>query len=75
MWLGSHKMVQLMKSDGESMVGVKECLIEDNFGFAREWLMYEMLAYYIQMSQLILFLVLSETKNMNIYEEESRMFT
>ena len=59
MWIGSHKMVQMKLEDGDEMVGVKECNIEDNFGYAREWLMYEMLAYYIQISQLILFLVVS----------------
>ena len=28
-------------------IGVKDCNVQDNFGYAREWLLYEILAYYI----------------------------
>ena len=35
--------------DGRLGYGIKDCIISDHFGQAREWLMYEMIAYYMQL--------------------------
>ena len=50
---------------------IRGCKVSDNFGSAREWLMYEMLAYYMQTFYLIIVLIVSEFKDVNIYKEET----
>ena len=54
---------------------IKDCRIDDDFGEAREWLLYEMIAYYMQVFQLILFVFSSEFQNKNIYQSEANWYT
>ena len=56
-----------MKENGE----IKNCKVSTNFGEAREYLMYEMLAYYMQMFLLIIYLCMSQMKDQNIFTEDS----
>lgn len=51
------------------------CNVSDNFGEAREYLLYEMMAYYMQMFLLIIYLCMSEFKDKNILQEESQLDT
>lgn len=37
----------LLIPDENDIIGVKNCNVQDNFGYAREWLLYEIIAYYI----------------------------
>ena len=39
-------MDNLIQGDGKMGPNIKDCIVDDNFGQAREWLMYEMIAYY-----------------------------
>ena len=54
---------------------IKDCIIDDHFGQAREWLLYEMIAYYMQLFQLILFVLSAEFLNKNIYHIEAQRYT
>ena len=56
-----------MKENGD----IKNCNVSDNFGESREYLLYEMLAYYMQIFLLIIYLCMSEMKDKNIFHEMS----
>ena len=51
---------------------VKNCQVGDDFGGAREWLIYESQAYFIQLIQLILMLMAAEFYGKNIYKLEQK---
>lgn len=64
-WLGQKEMLALQDTqeilaDGSLGFGIQNCRVKDDFGQAREWLMYEMIAYYMQVFQLMLFLFRAE---------------
>lgn len=65
-WIEQQKIPEM--KDSKDIIN---CNVSDNFGEAREYLMYEMLAYYMQMFCLIIFLIGAEFKAKNIFDEES----
>ena len=41
-WINQQKMPQMQEVDD-----VTDCIVNENFGSAREWLLYEAMAYYV----------------------------
>ena len=68
-------MGNTIQADGQMGPNIKHCKVDDNFGQAREWLMYEVIAYFMQLFQLILFVLSAEFKDKNIYEQDADRFT
>ena len=65
-------VLQSVNLDGEDEPRVKDCMVGNDFGGAREWLIYESQAYFIQLIQLILMLMAAEFYGKNIYTLEQK---
>jgi hypothetical protein len=71
-WLYQHCIPDKLSSRDEELPEVRNCIVDENFGDGREWLVYESMAYFVQLFQLLIILVCSEfyDKNINKYEQQ-----
>jgi len=46
-WLYQHCIPDKIKAQENDLPEIKDCIVDENFGSAREWLVYESMAYFV----------------------------